>query len=452
MAKGNKKQTLAVLLLSMLLLTLCTGGLWAYVKNADAETGVQETAATELPKEDEISVTWEKYDNFPPTGKEDDLEQRFIGTGLTQEEKRRLPALIEAYTNKKGPALRFPARSLPDVDGLAIVPLDPTDYAGMTEYYILPAESLDDQQMMQLIDYSANKGETFTADTLSSKNCMRGGYSLSNRYLSAGEDERHEILIDRICMDGLWPDSPELSIYKMPVKGMVSIHLRPDKHNGKDAFHLYPIREMTDDELLQSANLDFTEGYTYLKPAEDESLNPAKDAANTRAILEEFMGMPKAAENYMLSYKRKDATGEIRLQCNFRTAEINGIRTYYFAMMDLETGRYLSLNQFAQTKTTDIVNAFKSQIQKEKGLPDSEILDIAGKLVERVTDTKILDIRLAGVSTDDPGDEYTLVQPAMTVQADLEDGSHYLVQVHVSDGVVETMRYFLDDYEALYDW
>ena len=454
MVKGNKKQTLAVLMLSMLLITICTGGLWAYVLNADAETGVQEASATELPEEDEITVTWEKYDNFPPTGKEDDLEQKFTGTGLTKEEKSRLPELIEAYTNKTGPALRFPARTLPNVDGLAIVPLDPSEYSGMTEYYILPAESLDDQQMMQLIDYSAKKGETFTADTLTNKNCMRGGYSPFNRYLSAGEDARQEILLSRINTEGLQPDSPDLSADKMPVKSIVSVSLRPDKHNGKDMFHFYPIREMTDEELLQSFYLTFKEGYTYLKPAEDESLHPAKDVAKVRVILEECMGMPAASKNNAVSYLRKDATDEIRMYANFQTALVNGKYTIYMTTMDFRTGRCLSLYQFTLATTADITAAFKSQIQEEKGLPEAELVEIAKTLVEKVTGVKAMSAEATGVSTADQEDnnDLTLVEPLMNVHVKLEDGSLYMVHVRVSNGMMESLQYNFGEQLDQYHW
>ncbi len=452
--KANGKPMIWVLLIALVLIILCAAGLWAYVQSADAETGVQETSATEIPEEDEITVTWEKYDNFPPTGKEDDLEQKCIGTGLTKEEKRRLPALIEAYTNKTGPALRFPARTLPNVDGLAIVQLDPGDYAGMTEYYILPAESLDDQQMMQLIDYSAKKGEMFSVDTLTNKNCMRGGYSPFNRYLSAGEDARQEILLSRINTEGLRPDSPELSTDKMPVKGIGSVSLRPDKHNGKDTFHLYPIREMTDEELLQSFYLTFKEGYTYLKPAEDESLHPAKDVAKVRAILEECMDMPAASENYAVSYLRKDATGEIRIYANFQTALINGKRTAYMTNMDFKTGRCLSLLQFSWANTVEAVTEFRSQIQKEKVLPEAELIEIAKTLVEKVTGIKAVSAEATGVSTTDQEDEnnVSLVEPLMSVHVKLEDGSMYIVHVRVSDGMMESLQYNFGEQLDQYLW
>lgn len=57
--KANEKQTIWVLVIALALILFCIGGLWAYVQSADAETGVQEASATELPEEDEISVTWE---------------------------------------------------------------------------------------------------------------------------------------------------------------------------------------------------------------------------------------------------------------------------------------------------------------------------------------------------------------------------------------------------------
>lgn len=443
-ARGNRRQTIGVLLASFLLIILCIGGLWMYIKSADAETGVQETAVATLPEEENISITWEKYDNYPANGKEEDLEQKFIGTGLTRKEKERLPALIEAYTNKTGPGLRFPARFIPDVDGLAIVPLDPMDYAGMTEYYILPSEALDDQQMMQLIDYSAQKGETFTAETLTSKNCMRGGHARSNRYFSAGEEERRDILIGRIQMEGLRPVSPALSQEKLPVKGMASLPLRADKHSGIDEFHFYPIREMTDIELMQSVYLTYESGYTYLKPAEDDSLKPAKDLAKVRALLEKYMGMPMAAKNYALGYIRKDATGEIRLRANFQTALVNGKRVHYFVNVDYKTGLPLNIDQFTWIKSAKAVSEDATG-EAVKSLSEAELLAITRSLVEDVSTVAITSVVADGVVTpeqiDDQNDEEIVSEHVMIVHVELEDGNQYLVNIRVSDGVVIVFSY-----------
>lgn len=437
----NGKQTLWVLTIALVLISLCIGGLWAYVKSADAETGVQEASTTELPEEDEISVTWEKYDNFPPNGKEDDLEQKFIGTGLTRQEKARLPALIEAYTNKTGPGLRFPASPLPDMDDLAIVPLDPNDYAGMTEYYLLPGKVLDDELLLRLIDYSARKGETFSSDMLTSKNCSRGDYYHSNRYLSAGESERSKILVRRAEMEGLFLASPELSPENLPVKGVGSIARNYEKFNNYGSFTFYPIREMTDEELLQTICFEISEGYTNLKPEEDENLDPIQDAAKIRALLEEFMGMPMAAENYMLSYRRKNDTGETRLQADFNTAAINGKSTSYFVIIDQRTGQYLFINQHTWNQLPGTANRQDSTDQPTKRLHATNCAAIAEALVEKITSIRIASSETSEASVLEQTDEHIISEYLVNVHVKMVNGDLYIVNVRESDGVVINMMY-----------
>ena len=155
-----KKQTLFALLVSLLLISLCTGGLWVYISSADAETGVQETSMAQIPESGRMAFVPEKYDNFPvgDVDLDNDL-QRMQGSGLNASEVARLPKLLEAYAAGKRPASTTP--TLPGEDGFAIVPLDPKSYGGQTEYYLFPETILSDEQILILIDYSAQKGETF---------------------------------------------------------------------------------------------------------------------------------------------------------------------------------------------------------------------------------------------------------------------------------------------------
>ncbi len=63
--KANGKQTLFVLLIALVLIALCLGGLWTYIQSADAETGMQEISLVQIPEASTIASTPEKYDNFP---------------------------------------------------------------------------------------------------------------------------------------------------------------------------------------------------------------------------------------------------------------------------------------------------------------------------------------------------------------------------------------------------
>lgn len=437
--KVKGSQTLWVLLIALVLIAFCIGGLWAYVKSADAQTGVQEASVTALPEAEKITITWEKYDNYPAPGKEEDMENKFIGIGLTRAEKERLPALIEAYAGGQKPL--SPAKSISGMGDISIIPLDPNDYAGMTEYYLLPGHALDDEQLLQLIDYSAGKGDTFSADMLTSKNCSRGGNVFTNRYLSAGEFERMKILAKRAYTEGLFQSTPKLSIESLPAKGPSCVVRYYETPNSCNFFYFYPIREMTDTELLQAISLDTSEGYTTLNPAEDESLNSVKDAAGIRSILEEFSGMPMAAEINQLIYRRRDDTGETRLQANFYSARINGKSTRYSVIVDQKTGQYLTISQQTTAQAQEIVD---QSIQAEKTgafLSESECVAIARSLVEKACSTKIRSAHATGLLNITQDALTIILEHVMNVQVKLEDGNEYAVNVRLSDGAVIELSY-----------
>lgn len=452
-AKANKKQTLAVLLLSVLLITLCTGGLWFYVKNADAETGVQEAAATELPKEDEYNITFEKYDNFPVPDR-DMLESSHVGCGLTKSEKERLPELQKAYAEGRRP--QFPAHSIPDAYGIAIVPLDPNAFGGMTEYYIFPGPLLTDEMLLQLIDYHSQKGAVFSPELLTNKNCMRGFYNISSRYLSAGETERQKILSKRVHMEGLLPGSPELTADRLPLSGIGGVYLNKNDFGNSHTFFLLPLRELTDDELLQWFFDESAEGFTYLKPAEETDLDPAKDTQRIRAFLEEFMGMPKAAENYMMSYKQKNRTGEIRLEANFYSATINGRRTNYYFITDIKGSRYIYIDQTTMDFTMEQDQAIDSNADTSSRKSVDELTGTAKAAVEKLTGMKAVSTDTLGISTSSSDDKLLVLEPTWLIHVRTEEEGFYAVHLRVSDGTVYSIRYQPsddpDDISQEYHW
>ncbi len=102
-SKANNRQTVWVLLIAFVLIALCLGGLWTYIQSADAETGVTETSLAQIPGEDEITITMEKYDNFPPHQETKGFRIWTQGFGLMQIEKDRLEAMKEAYANGARP-------------------------------------------------------------------------------------------------------------------------------------------------------------------------------------------------------------------------------------------------------------------------------------------------------------------------------------------------------------
>ena len=430
-----KNQTLWVLLLALALILLCTGGLWLYVQGAGAETGVQEASVAELPGDNEISITWEKYDNYPPLAESADIEYWTEGYGLTRREKERLASLKEMYANGERPSGKAPA--IPEKTGFAIVPLDPDSFAGVTEYYFLPNATLTDEQLLQLIGYGEERGKPFTADTLTEKNSVRGGETQVNRLFSAGESERRRILAQRIYKEGLRPQQQRG--LTLPISGIADIPMDPGFSAGIRGFRFLPTRELTDEELLQTLYLDEASGYTYLDQAKLEEMNPAKDSAMARAVLEEFMDMPMASENYLLSYMQNEATGEIRLHAHFQTAEINGKRTNYFARMDLQTGWFIHLGRLDQDiRLTS--GAVPQVLPKEMvGTDDRRFEETARTIVEKITGIKARSIRMTNITTCVSDDKALIFEPAQAVYVTLEDGSVFRVGIWLSNGMLESL-------------
>jgi hypothetical protein len=443
-AKANIKQTLWVLLIALALIVLCVGGLWAYVKSADAETGLTETSLTELPKADEAAFTREKYDNYPleSAGSNFGWDQ---GKALIPSEIKRLKELTEAYAGGKRPDAKAP--SIPGAGSFAIIPLDPKDFAGITEYYILPETWLSDQELLMLIDYCANIGMTFTEDTLTTKNCMRGNNTNTNRYLSAGESERRDILLRRVMMEGLRTTSPEPTIQTLPISGVAGIRLNPDKFSNMDAFHLYPIREMTDEELLQSLYLDYMDGYTYLSPSSVNGLDPAADEARMRSFLMETMGMPMAAENTNLSYKQKTATGEVHLHAYFKTALINGREADYKVILQKSSGDIL----YSLRLTSNLANPYSINTvdppKPEVDLNDPKWKDIATETVSKLTKTPITSVTVYDIFF--MGDDR---EPIIQVNVNLENGSSYIVHILLSTEKAASVQYLHYDLKLINDY
>lgn len=435
--KANGKQTLWVFLTALFLITLCLTGLWIYVQSADAETGVQEVSVSVLPEDNEVSITWEKHDNYPMAS-DDGIYGWQNGKPLREAEIQLIPKLVKAYAEGLRPKNNAP--SLLDESKFAIVPLDPNEFAGMTEFYLLPDMDLTDQQLLMLIAYGEKIGVPFTEDTLTPKNCARWLNTYSNRYLSAGESARRDHLLTRVMMEGLRPASPELTLQKLPVSGVGSIRINQDVTSVFDTFQFYPIREMTDDELLQTLYLNNIDGYTYLNPAQEKGLHPAEDEANIRLLLEDMMGMPMSAENTCISYKQRNATGEVRLHAEFKSALINGKVTEYQMIAQMSSGNILYALQMTSNPAKPYTPGAADPPLPNVNLNDRHWADIATKAVSKLTSEEI-----ASASATDASalgdDRYAVV----SVDVSLKDGGSYVVHIRVSDGMLMSAQYLSDD-------
>jgi hypothetical protein len=170
-AKANGKQTLWVLAIALVLIAICTGGLWAYVIGAETETGIQDASAAEMPEEARDTIVYESYDEYPGSNKD---------VLLSEGELRLLEKMQKAYAQGERPVEKTP--TLPDKTGFAIIPLNPNDYGGMTEYYILPGRDLTEQEILQLIEHGEEVGVPFTPQTFTTKNSMTPGSGTVNRF------------------------------------------------------------------------------------------------------------------------------------------------------------------------------------------------------------------------------------------------------------------------------
>jgi len=436
-AKANKKQTLWVLLAALALIALCTGGLWAYIKSADAKFGIQEAAAANLPQGESAFITREKYDSFPLILETTDFDTWNSGFGLISDEKDRLESLKAEYASGKRPDGAAP--SLPAETGFAILPLDPNSYGGMTEYYFLPETLLTDEQLLQLIAYSAEKGNAFTEDTLTVKNSTRGdsGYPI-NRMFSAGERERVLRLARRCMEEGLTPDPEKEPALSLPVSGATYVPLSPGTDGGTGVFALYPFREMTDEELLYQAYSDYKAmavAYTWLDASKEEGINPTEDNAWMRSLLEDVSHMPLSAVTTRSSYIRKEATGEIILEGVYESARVNGQKTEYYVTASYPDRQLLYLMVSLNDQNSPDDASFQLP-ETGENIDDPKWADMSKKAVERIDPTGIEKVESHGIIGIDGGRN-----PCFDYIVTMQDGRCYALSIRLSDGRMNFIIY-----------
>ncbi len=436
-SKSNIRQSGVVLLIALMLAAFTLSGLNAYVLAEDAQTEVQAATQADLPKDSAVDIVWETYDNYP----NDDpqlLEEYYQGFGLTQKEKNRVMALKEAFTAGMRP--KGKVSSVPEETGFAVVALNPADFAGMEEYFFLPCRELSDEELLQLIAYGEEKGRPFTGETLSVKNCMRGGAMEVNRMRSAGEDARRTILFKRFSQEGLRSESLAPAADTSPISTITDIRVNPDANYGLDSFRLYPIREATDEEIL--ADLTWNNGGNYLDPVK-EGLDLAADTAKARKLLEDVLGMTLATEANRLCYARGEEDGKVHLYATFDTPKINGLQTSYSATVVVQSGQCLRLNESTMDDSLYRIGANGileygpgPYVQEHFDINDERLVQSAQAAVEKLTAVKATKVETMARATigNVAGGAYVAVQ--------MEDGTAYQVTVWYSDFSVCGLEYF----------
>jgi len=354
----------------------------------------------------------------------------------------RLESIREKYTSGSRPIEKTP--SLPAETGFAIVPLNPDDYAGMTEYFFLPGQRLTDEQLLQLIAYGEEKGVPFTADTLSVKNCMRGGAIETNRFRSAGEDARRDILYRRIVEEGLRPQMQSTSEIALPLTSVADIPVNPDVNSGLDVFHFNPIREMTDDEIITELLLGKSTDY-YLNPQTNVDLQPVKDVAKARGILENVLSMPLSAAKDVFQYSIDADTGAKLLQVTFKTTKINGAESSYYLVMELESGQCRSMssniiddNLYYTDGNGNLMYGLKTggSSLAAVDMENQRCIQSTKAVVEKLTTMQIAQIK--PITTVSIGNTH---DAGIYMAVEMLDGTAYIVTVRYADAVVTGIDY-----------
>lgn len=437
--KKSIRQGGAVLLIALMLAAFTLSGLNAFVLAEDAKTEVQVAAQADLPKDSAVDIVWETYENYPADMSQD-LEDFYQGHGLTQKEKKRLTALRETFAAGTRPKGRVSC--VPHDTGFAVVALQPADFAGMAEYFFLPNRELTDEELLELIAYGEENGRPFTGDTLSVKNCMRGGAVEVNRMRSAGEDARRTILFKRFTQEGLRAEGEiPVADISSPISGITDVRLNMDAHNGLDSFRFYPIREVTDEEILIDLYAN-SNGY-YLDPVK-EGLNLSADTDKARNLIDDVMGMPMATEASRLCYNRGETEGSVILEATFHTPKINGRETYYWVELDVKSGQCKSIGETTMDDSlyylnTDGLLEIKELKLVKGNMNDERLAESALAMVAKVTSVKA--VKVDPITDRDIGDTH---DSGAILAIRMEDGSAWEAAVRYSDFKVCSLYYYPD--------
>jgi len=165
---------------------------------------------------------------------------------MTAEEAQRAQTLLAAYQAGQRPQQNVLNKLENAVVG--IYTLNPEDYEGETLFTLIPVDPLTDEQILEVIDAFAQCGQTFDPQTLSWRNCMRGGGSGVTRSYQDEERERIAVLRDLYVRQGFQSETPYTPLVSDDGLGMIT--LEEEAYCGRDSFCFLPCRPMTDDELL----------------------------------------------------------------------------------------------------------------------------------------------------------------------------------------------------------
>ena len=169
-----------------------------------------------------------------------DVEQR---PRMTAGEAARAKALQEAYLAGR---IAYEGESIlnkmEDVI-VGVYALNPAEFDGERAYVILPGPCMTDEQLLAVIDAYHQLGLTFDPDSLSERNCARGGGIETNRFLTEEERERYQSLA-RLIEYGL------LDVSQADKTQALNPKLDSRYFCGLPDFTIRPYRAATDEEFV----------------------------------------------------------------------------------------------------------------------------------------------------------------------------------------------------------
>lgn len=335
---------------------------------------------------------------------------------LTAEEKKRLPDILKRY--EKG---ERPKESVLNKEGavsLGVYALNPDDYEGEKAYALLPARTLNDDELLQLVDAFAQLKLPFGEDTLSYRNCARGGGSEASRPLTSEENARSQTLEKQYRRQEL---RPEQAFTNLPDDdGIGEIAVNKNDYCGMESFCFLPYRPLTDDELLR--RIDY-------KNADKKHITMQQYAEyerKTRDELQRVLNMPLSMdllqEEITNTRNQADFLSEApAYSVHFGKPDKDG--TEYFALLNTETGKVvwslvmpeighetlysdLHLDPF-DTKWQDIAKQYVAGIRTD-GVPVKAVVPRGEMSAQGAGYGAAVDVQM------EDGSEYHLVVPYQT--------------------------------------
>jgi len=205
---------------------------------------------------------------------------------LTREEKERLGAAKARYDAGERPQTSILNR-VEDVS-ISLCQLPPEQYQGEQAFLVLPYRTLTDDELLQIIDAYAAIGMEFQPESLSWRNCMRGGGIECSRSYAGDELERANLLTNMY----LWGNAaPEGAFTPQPMDdGVGMILLNEEEFCGMEEYRFFPARRMSDEELLEYIAFDIGE----VSVSGDDY---SRWENQTRQQLHNLLGMPLTVES-----------------------------------------------------------------------------------------------------------------------------------------------------------